>query len=151
MNVDKNVDGEWNPCQSGELEQIVRRVRSGRRNRVAFKLGSYVAVLTVVVVASVIALQRFGTSPMFTYGGISCEQTRANMNAYSMGQLAPDLAKRIETHLAECDHCGRRYREMTANGDPTANRVLPHPRDHSPLRAESTVIALAVENKPTSR
>lgn len=34
------------------------------------------------------------------------------MEAYIMGDLAPELADSLEAHLRECDACQRRYEEQ---------------------------------------
>jgi len=151
MNDLENRIDQWQPCQSGELECAVRGVRAKRRTRTAFKLGSSVAVLLVLGAAGVFAFQQFNGNQTFTFGGITCEQTQANMEAYSKGTLDAKLVQRIETHLAECQHCGQKYREMTVKGDPTAVGFSPPLPDRLPHRPASTAVALAVESTPMSR
>ena len=58
------------------------------------------------------------------------------MESHIMGDLAPELAEQLETHLRQCDACQRRYEEQkrliallrrvfaTSDGSPDAARLL---------------------------
>ncbi len=43
---------------------------------------------------------------------MTCRRAQEYMEAYIMGDLAPELADSLEAHLRECDACQRRYEEQ---------------------------------------
>lgn len=43
---------------------------------------------------------------------MTCRRAQEYMEAYIMGDLAPELADLLEAHLRECDACRRRYEEQ---------------------------------------
>ncbi len=43
---------------------------------------------------------------------MDCRRAQEWIEAYIMGDLAPELADELEAHLRECDACQRHYEEQ---------------------------------------
>ncbi|MFN7019388.1 MAG: anti-sigma factor family protein [Fimbriimonadales bacterium] len=43
---------------------------------------------------------------------MDCRRAQEWMEAYIMGDLAPELVDELEAHLKKCDACWRRYEEQ---------------------------------------
>ncbi|OYT69640.1 MAG: hypothetical protein CFK49_11560 [Armatimonadetes bacterium JP3_11] len=43
---------------------------------------------------------------------MNCRRAQEWIEAYIMGDLAPELADSLEAHLKQCDACWRRYEEQ---------------------------------------
>lgn len=43
---------------------------------------------------------------------MTCRRAQEWIEAYIVGDLAPELADELEAHLRECDACRRRYEEQ---------------------------------------
>jgi len=43
---------------------------------------------------------------------MTCRRAEELMESHIVGDLAPELAEQLETHLRQCDACRRRYEEQ---------------------------------------
>lgn len=108
---------DWEPCEGGELRQVVWRVKTERRNREMVKTGGIVVILLLCVFGATLVWQQFGQPGQYNYGGISCKEVRQHLRALKQNKIQDQhLRKQLLTHVKECPHCGPFYEEMTEQG-----------------------------------
>jgi hypothetical protein len=87
---------DWEPCDSGELRQVVWRVKTERRNRDMLKAGGAVIVLLLCAFAATLIWQQVSQSDSNDYGGISCKEVKSHLAAFAQGKIQDEqLAKRV--------------------------------------------------------
>ncbi len=128
MNEVPDSAKEWQPCQGGEIRNTVRRAQWKRFRRNLDHLAQ-IALLVLICVLAGGLVYRYRNSPAApepsgNYGGISCEQTQANLPQYMAGTLDPQLRQKVALHLEQCPICSRRFQEMQA-GQPMV-QWIPH-------------------------
>lgn len=104
---------DWEPCDGGELRQVVWRVKTDRRNRDIVRIGGVGVILLLCTFAATLVWQQANQSG-YDYGGITCKEVESHLPAYKEDRLDDrQLVKRIRVHLAECPHCGPLYEKMS--------------------------------------
>jgi hypothetical protein len=105
----------WDACPEGELERMVDRLRSQRRNFAVNRVAVAAAVLVSVVMVAILVgplvqeLPERPTDPAREAAQpISCGEVRKLLPAYARHKLDADLTARVERHLAHCRECRRR-------------------------------------------
>lgn len=107
---------QWQPCQRGSLQKIVRTAETRRRRRQLLQVvTSGVAILIAGASLGVLAHLATQSSENY-YGGIACSEVLEIAPAYMAGTLDAAQAASFETHLAHCEKCRRVMAEMSGHG-----------------------------------
>lgn len=121
MDGQSNSLDQWEPCQSGQLRQVVRRLKIQRRNRTVAKSGGLTVLLLVLLLGGGVLYQQSLAPCDHHEGGITCSETKSMLPDYIAGKLDHELALKVKAHLAHCPDCGPLYQKMmSAMGQPTA-------------------------------
>ena len=116
MNENTNAQclEDWEPCESGELRQMVWRVKTERRNREIIKVGGAFVVLLLCAFAATLIWQQMNASGKYDYGGISCKEVKSHLEAFKEGKIHDQqLVDSLRIHLDKCPHCGPAYKKMS--------------------------------------
>lgn len=105
--IRRQEESLWNECDAGELRQAVWRIKTQRRNESLARFGGVAVVLLLCAFAGTLIWKYTTDDKKADYGGVSCSQVKQDFAAYSAGELSPQLAKKIRSHLAKCGHCGK--------------------------------------------
>lgn len=125
MNAQREPDASWIPCREGEVAGLVRRLKWRKRTPLlAGVAGASMAILIAVTVFLLASRGGPEHQGEYHFAGISCSDVRAQARQYMMGQLAPELRRRIDDHLEECPECGALFRQMQMMEDPHAMQDL---------------------------
>lgn len=110
-----NTDGEWQPCRTGEVGHLVRRLKA--RESAVVVQRRMIAVV-VLLIAAFTGYYFMGVLPEAesNFGGIVCSTVKKLAPEYMAGELDAEQADRIRAHLAKCDQC----REWMRNSMPAA-------------------------------
>ena len=101
----ESVD-EWDACPAGELNRVVRRLRSQRRDlKTAKFVASGGALVCVIVLGLMFARHQHDAV---------CADVQSKLNGYIAGDLNPDVSESIRRHLEICPKCESAYRHLTA-------------------------------------
>jgi hypothetical protein len=122
MTKASSQDEQWQGCQTGEVSELVDRLRVRRRQRHVRQVSVGVVSIAILLLAGVYAIPHFRlVEPSF--GGIVCSEVQSLADEYIAGRLDGGTTERVDTHLEACDHC----REFIANLRQSAasHRVLP--------------------------
>ena len=112
----------WEPCPSGEFEQLSQRLRQ-RLKRRRFLRASLAAAAAFVGLGGGLALYQTRTrqppSPILPeeetdmdIAGIKCSQVRQVATAYIRGDLDEPTRQRVTAHIARCPNCNRLINSM---------------------------------------
>jgi len=113
-NTSLNRLEDWEPCEGGELRQVVWRVKTERRNRDIFKVGGVVVVLLLCAFAATLIWEQINQAGQFDYGGISCKEVKSHLAAFKDHKLDDQqLVESIRIHLEKCPHCGAAFKKMS--------------------------------------
>jgi len=111
----KQPDSDWQECPTGEVGQLVSRLRTRRRRQTLTQAAVGVTGLCLLVVAGFFAIPSATvTEGEPSYGGITCSEVRRQAVAYVSGTLDQLIAEKIKSHLDECGSCRRRIEQMPA-------------------------------------
>lgn len=158
-NVGTPADDEWGPCAAGELQRMVARDRSSRRNRTLTKAVSAGAVCLVLLGGVVLTSQRQPVEEAVPVGnglaGISCGAVYFQLGSYIAGDLDAAKSEQIRQHLELCPKCRRSYEQMAAKPvvfnagtctDPTCRHCQPlqHPQVRLAGQPDHTADTLAM-------
>lgn len=119
-------DHGWEPCTQGLLTGAVRKGVSGttfssasrtstidRRRMMAIAAGA-----TFVAATATIASRYYTPADtLLEYGGISCAEVSAKIEAYIAQSLDEAIEQQIDQHLAKCNICRSRYESMIAQNE----------------------------------
>jgi hypothetical protein len=133
---------EWIPCAQGELQRMVGRNRSARRNRSIAQVASLGAVCMALWGGWLLTSQRGENAAMgHDYAGIACGDVYTQLGPFAKGTLDPATSEQIRQHLLVCPECGPIYEQMTGKPiafnthrctDPTCRHC--GPLQHLPVR-----------------
>ncbi len=105
------------PCPPGAFQSLAEKLRKRRQRRLFLR--SAVAVASTAVVAGGglslwLGLRGSGQqSPSeYHYGGIACSEVQELAGAYARGELGAPMREKVRQHVAQCPHCGPRFRSM---------------------------------------
>lgn len=138
---------EWTDCRGGEISGLVRRLKTQRtlsRRKQVVQSFSIAAGLLVVVGLGWLMLPGEPAPVEADYGGIVCSEVVKHSKQYVLHQLDPELAKKINAHLGQCENCRRKMtmlRERLGLGP--AKRSTDSGR-HAPVSATATVAATII-------
>lgn len=124
MNENSNHTESWAPCTPGTLQTFGRHAKVQRRLHGAARATGIAVVLLCVTGLTVWSVGRFTGEREHYFGGIACHEVRANLEAYAMGTLSDELAKRIETHLRECPACQEFMKQMNQQASTDTTHVV---------------------------
>ena len=119
--------GSWEPCPTGELQQLAGRLSAQRRHRQLTKAGQWAAGATLSVALVLMGSFVVGQFSQGPFGGIACGDVVPQLVAYRAGELDAKLAGQISDHLDKCPHCGPKYRNITTEP------VDPAEAEHAPV------------------
>lgn len=123
MNSQSNSNDGWQPCTQGELIGLVDDLKRRQRNRVLARAGAAsVAAMLVVAVAVGVWFSPAANSGQ-DFGGLTCREVVAHFDDYYAKRLDPDLAARIQLHLANCPQCGAQYQEFIQSRQATIGKI----------------------------
>lgn len=119
MDLGKDAGSSWQPCDTGEVGGLVKRLRRQRRRGDVWR-----AAVTGTCLAAV-ALLAFWMLPGQREAGaaITCREVHDLADAYVAGQVEAEKSDRIRRHL---DHC-RTCREVVDRLRPGEAAVLDGP------------------------
>lgn len=135
----KNPDESgWVPCCQGEISGMVSRLARQRRLAAAGKVSSVVVVLLLAFGLWQYSQadnqhQAAGPEESFNFGSICCSDVMQYASAFQKGELDEELTAQIGQHVAECPHCGPKFKRMAE--EPQAS--LSPPARFSPVVADS--------------
>lgn len=104
---------DWQPCATGELAQMVRRLYRRRLFREIASRGWPALVLDIPI--GYLGWRRWPRGERH-YGGIGCREMISLLRAYEEDGLAAARETQVRAHLAECGNCWlmQRYRKRQA-------------------------------------
>lgn len=123
MNDQPPNEDLWQACPQGELQKMVRGVRTRRRRQMLKQFGTATASLFLVGIVGYVSTDRWLGSDGFPPGGIACNEVMRLLPAFHARKLEPTLAQKVSIHLDECPQCGPAYEQMVA-----AKRTVAHVR-----------------------
>ncbi len=108
-----NID-DWEPCGSGELQNLTRTLHSRQRRRfiTKFVTGATVAVALIGVVG-------FGAVQMMPVEDLTCSEVVNLLDDYIHQRLSMGMRRRVHKHLANCPSCSEHHRQMRDTGGET--------------------------------
>lgn len=103
-------DASWKPCAEGALASTIARVRSKRRQANLIRVGasSLTGTLMLVLASLYVAPKAMDGQSIDR----ECRQVGGLLAQYMSGDLAPDDRQLVEQHLANCEKCRIKMREM---------------------------------------
>ncbi len=106
MNNSSARETGWKPCRTGEISDLIHRIRRRRCLAITTRAGIGVAIVLFValLVPNVISIrsQLRGNAVVV---GITCREVQDLADEYLAGSLAPQIRDEIDEHLAECAGC----------------------------------------------
>ena len=144
--VTTGQDG-WADCRGGEISGLVRQLKMQRaisRRKQIVQSFSIAAGLLVIVGLGWLMLPGEPSPAEANYGGVPCSEVVRHGKQYVLHQLDPELAKRVNAHLGQCENCRRKMtmlRERLGLGP--AKRSTDSDRD-SPVSATATIAATLI-------
>lgn len=131
MDLGKDAGSSWQPCRTGEVGALVKRLRRQRRRRDVRRAAVTGACL------SAIALLAFWMLPgqREADAAMTCREVHDLADAYVAGQVEAEKSDRIRRHL---DHC-RTCREVVERLRPGEAAVLDGPAVPCPGRGDDLV------------
>lgn len=129
MSKQQQNDLEWEPCPSGELGRLVRRMES-EPQRMAVKWATGAVAATALLALLVVGVYRMRQLPgmEYNFGGVTCSEVRARMQQYLAGEIDAELRERLEVHLAKCPQCAKLKQQMmeeeTLRTSPNENHLV---------------------------
>lgn len=107
-----NETQNWEPCPSGELQQMVDRARSQKR-AVWWRQFAAVAALLLVGCAGIGVAANMIFNP--DLGPLTCSQVVPIMQEFHDGGLNLKTTANVQYHLDRCSHCRSKYERMFEN------------------------------------
>lgn len=105
------VNDDWVQCPPGELNRLAVRLRGRRHRRVLMQATAAVAVLAVAVGGWLLWPSPKPTGE-YNFAGITCSRVLELADAYAAGKLSHELRAQVREHVAQCPHCGPKFKEM---------------------------------------
>ncbi|HUG18296.1 MAG TPA: zf-HC2 domain-containing protein [Planctomycetaceae bacterium] len=106
----EHPDQNWTPCEGGEISEMVIRLKQIRRKVAIQKtVTATVCVLALITVGTVFWNQQHDLPPL------SHQTALELLPEYHAGRLDAETAARMKTHLAHCESCRVKLREL--NGE----------------------------------
>lgn len=105
----KRPSPQWKPCPAGKLSALSTRIQGRMQRRRFLKFAGAFSVLALGGGTLGFLLTRHRE---FDFGGITCSEVLGHAEAFMHGQLGEPLVSRVRIHIAQCPHCGPRFREM---------------------------------------
>jgi hypothetical protein len=141
---------DWDECPPGEIGDLVGRLRGKRRQERVQAFGLAGAAAALLIAAGLVAMNRSAQTPAgegILAAGIWCSEFLDQSDEYMAGQLDAARVQQMEGHLAECEHCRQKLREMQDSElPPLPTEADLHTGTHERLTAlphESGVVTLA--------
>jgi hypothetical protein len=111
---------EWNDCPTGELRQMVGRLKATQQRARSKQLFSIASACMLLVGGGIFVIGSLLDTGSLRYGGISCSECQANFAAYhdfknEAASLDDSLATSMAAHLEQCQFC-RNLFEQTYPG-----------------------------------
>jgi hypothetical protein len=101
----------WRACAPGELAEVATQHRR-RQQRRAFLSGLCVAVAGCAAAGMVGILGLPRKKKEFAPSALACDEVARLLPAYIAQQLDERLAAQVQQHLATCEHCTARLRQL---------------------------------------
>lgn len=113
MKTDAGVaeNGGWRECVPGELTELAAEHHHRQQRRDLLRnLSIAVTGCAVVGIMSVFLLPR--REKRFAPGGLVCDEVTRLLPAYIAKQLDAKRVDQVRKHLASCDHCTQRLKQL---------------------------------------
>ncbi len=131
-------DSEWQACPSGEVAELVGRLRARRRHETFRQVALGTAALCLVLIAGSALIHRGFKPADPNFGGITCTEVAEHAEAYVAGTLDADLTQRIDMHLSRCPFCRDLIDQMKKQGE-----TAPVARKETAQMASPLLVALS--------
>ena len=107
---------DWNDCSSGEVSQMVNRLRAGHRRHQILQTTSAAVIVTIVLASGYFIKQVVLPSESGqVVAGIYCHEVRQLGKGYVAEELDENKSAQIKNHLADCESCRRFIENMMKN------------------------------------
>ena len=113
MKTDASVveSSSWRECVPGELTGLAAEHRHRQQRRALLRnLSIAAAGCAAVGIAGVFVLPPRQTR--FAPGGLVCDEVTRLLPAYIAKQLDAKRIEQVQKHLASCDHCTQRLKQL---------------------------------------
>lgn len=117
-------DMQWTPCQEGEIQHLIGRLRHRRRWR-TYGRGAAVAALMLLAASGYWAAVAGRTAGLRS---LSCRQVIALAPDFFAGRLDDGTAAAIRHHLAGCRSCREHLADMQRH--PSHAAIIQPAADH---------------------
>ena len=104
--MSKSVVENWDRPPQGKFQQLSSQLVRRRRRQMIVRVGGPVSVAVVLLTAFLLMPREN------TYADITCTRVQQLAQDYGAGQLSTELRGQVDRHVAQCDYCGEKYREM---------------------------------------
>src|SRR5262245_31597590 len=113
MKTDANVaDGSpWRECAPGELTELAAQDRHRQQRRELLRSLS-IAAAGCAAVGIAVVLWPPRREQRFAPGGLVCDEVTRLLPAYVANQLDAKHVEQVRTHLASCEHCTQRLKQL---------------------------------------
>jgi hypothetical protein len=103
----EHPDQNWTPCEGGEISEMVIRLKQIRRKVAIQKtVTATVCVLALITVGTVYWNQHADLPPLSHRAALEL------LPEYHAGRLDAETAARMKAHLAHCESCRVKLREL---------------------------------------
>ena len=102
MTFDLDALGDWQPCATGELAQMVKRLHRRRLFRQIASRGWPALVLAIPI--CYLGWRSWPRGERH-YGGIGCREMLLLLHDFEEDSLTSKKKAQVRAHLAECDNC----------------------------------------------
>lgn len=111
-------DADWTPCSGGALSATIKRIRSKRRQANMLRFGANGLAGALVL---------FAASFYFSLDSadLECHQVGGLLARYVAGDLDRDSRQFVEQHLAGCEECREKLRELSLTAWATPRSLSP--------------------------
>lgn len=104
--MSKPVVENWDRPPQGKFQQLSSQLVRRRRRQRMLRVGGPVSVAVVLLTVFLL------TSRENTYADVTCTRVQQLAQDYGAEQLSPELHDQVSRHVAQCDSCKEKYREM---------------------------------------
>ena len=107
-NPNTTNQSEWVDCQGGEISGLVHKLKQKkqavRRMQIMRSLSLAAGIMLMVGVGWMFLAENNPPAEA-NYGGIVCSDVIKNSKSYLKEELDPEIQRRIQIHLGECENC----------------------------------------------
>lgn len=104
--MSKPVVDNWDHLPRGKFQQLSSQLVRRRRRQMMLRVGGPVSVVVVLLTALLL------TPRENTYADVTCTRVQQLAQDYGADLLIPEFHDQVVRHVAQCDSCKEKYREM---------------------------------------